>query len=96
MIQQCPYIDDYVPICGDRILDEGETCECADGSISCRYCNNCRLDAGRDCTPDSSTDVGCCTMTGKFATSIDCEVAQEKGYCNRGETALSFAHSKNS
>ena len=44
--------------CGNRRVDYGETCECADGTSSCSHCSNCQLAAGKECSRDSTDHSG--------------------------------------
>ena len=70
--------------CGNGVLQGDEQCECASGT-NCRFCSNCKLDEGKECTPDSATP--CCDSDGKFlTTSTSCTKMPEgvDGYCNRG------------
>ena len=48
------------------------------------HCTNCKLDAGKECTPDA--DAVCCSEQGIAATSsVKCTMSDGKqGYCNRG------------
>ena len=58
-----------VVACGDGIVAAGsETCECADGSKSCRFCVDCQLASGKECTRDAVDHKGdCfCDVNGKF------------------------------
>ena len=52
---------------------------------TCSHCTNCKLDAGKDCTPDA--DAVCCSEQGIAATSsVQCTMSDGKqGYCNRGK-----------
>ena len=70
--------------CGNGVLQGDEECECASGTI-CKFCSNCRLAIGKECTPDSATP--CCDDQGKFlTTAYRCTKLPEgiDGYCNRG------------
>ena len=40
--------------CGNRRVEYGEACDCADGTLSCADCNNCQLVAGKECSRDSA------------------------------------------
>ena len=73
--------------CGNGVLQGDEECECGWGT-SCKFCFNCRLAIGKECTPDSATP--CCDDQGKFLTTTDrCTKLPEgiDGYCNRGVCA---------
>ena len=68
--------------CGNGVLQGDEECECASGT-SCKFCSNCKLQDGKECTPDSP----CCDDEGRFrTTSTSCTKQPEglEGYCNRG------------
>ena len=73
--------------CGNGVLQGDEDCECASGT-KCKFCFNCRLAIGKECTPDSATP--CCNDQGKFlTTAASCTKLPENidGYCNRGVCA---------
>ena len=44
--------------CGNRRVDYGETCDCADGTLSCADCSNCQLAEGKECSRDSTDHSG--------------------------------------
>ena len=70
--------------CGNGVLQGDEECECASGT-SCKFCSNCKLQEGKECTPDSA--VPCCDSDGKFLTTASTCTKQPEGidgYCNRG------------
>ena len=49
-----------------------------------RFCSNCKLDPGKECSPDA--DPVCCTDQGIAAsTSVQCTMPDNsQGYCNSG------------
>ena len=75
-------------LCGDGVRRGDEECECASGT-ECRFCSNCRLQDGKECTPDAATP--CCDDQGMFLTTAASCVKQPegiKGYCSAGTCAV--------
>eukprot|EP00434_Breviolum_minutum_P026857 symbB.v1.2.023738.t1/scaffold2147.1/size87931/2 len=68
--------------CGNGLREEDEDCECHDGSLHCRFCSNCKLEKGKECTPDDE-DGMCCDANGHFKMGT-CEKGSIKGYCMQG------------
>ena len=81
VVGQCGSITAFAAACGNGLLESGEACEC-DSGTSCRYCTDCRLDAGRQCTPDGPAGE-CCSASGDFRfPSTTCRVSSvEQGLC---------------
>ena len=52
--------------------------------ICCSYCSQCKLQSGKECTPDSG--LACCGDEGMFLpTSVTCTMpGNVRGYCNAG------------
>jgi len=95
IVQVCPEVWNFAGDCGNRILTDEEDCECDDGSKSCAFCNNCKLDEGAECTPEGlgvrnqglgAADGACCSAEGQFkAYGSSCQVAGvDHGYCTAG------------
>lgn len=85
----------HAVICGDSLVehDSGEECECADGSQSCQFCVGCKLQEGKECSPDAFDPV-CCTDSGMYEPiGMQCDAdpfdnglaASDIGYCSKGE-----------
>eukprot|EP00729_Bicosta_minor_P018203 gene18203-15822_t len=78
----------HVDVCGDGVLNAGEECECADNSTSCRSCTNCKLDAGKECTPDAFLPAmqKCCEDDGMFTDyKSECALPSNlNGMCTKG------------
>ena len=75
-------------VCGDGLTRGDEECECASGT-DCRFCSNCKLQDGKECTPDATT--ACCDDEGMFlSTAASCVKGPggNKGYCSAGKCAL--------
>ena len=73
--------------CGNGVLQGDEECECASGT-ECKFCSNCKLEDGKECTPDSA--AACCDDEGAFlTTTASCQMPHgaRDGYCNRGVCA---------
>lgn len=81
--------------CGDSLVEfeSGEECECENGSTACKYCTDCKLDAGKDCSPDAFDPV-CCTADGLYEPlGMKCDTdpfdgsadASDVGYCAKGD-----------
>lgn len=43
----CAYITPHGTACGNQVVEDGEGCDCADGSESCTYCTACTLVEGK-------------------------------------------------
>lgn len=57
-----------LPVCGNEIVEAGESCECAGGATACAHCTGCALDAGKQCSPEAA-DASlsqCCEADGDF------------------------------
>ncbi|CAK9003741.1 Voltage-dependent T-type calcium channel subunit alpha-1H [Durusdinium trenchii] len=68
--------------CGNSLHEEGEQCECQDGSRTCRFCSDCKLEKGKDCSPDDENGA-CCSKDGFFKDG-ECIWNGVKGYCMQG------------
>ncbi|CAJ1376840.1 unnamed protein product [Effrenium voratum] len=71
--------------CGNSLREEDEGCECKDGSQECKFCSNCKLDSGKQCSPEG-IEQECCTDDGHFrpAGSICTRSDNAQGYCMAG------------
>eukprot|EP00457_Paulinella_chromatophora_P000440 gb/GEZN01000440.1/.p1 GENE.gb/GEZN01000440.1/~~gb/GEZN01000440.1/.p1 ORF type:complete len:1265 (+),score=120.97 gb/GEZN01000440.1/:56-3850(+) len=75
--------------CGNGVVETaaGEQCECASGT-TCNCCNNCKLPAGGQCTPDGiSLNAQCCNSQCKYEkTTKICQLEGGRltGFCSRG------------
>ncbi len=78
---QCPVSE---PVCGNGILEAGETCECPDMTTKCKYCKNCQLDRFKECTPyPKQKPLNCCSKKGKFEKSGEvCVEGDKVGECD--------------
>eukprot|EP00729_Bicosta_minor_P018332 gene18332-27877_t len=78
----------HVDVCGDGVLNAGEECECANNATSCRSCTNCKLDAGKECTPDAFLPAmqECCEDDGMFTDyKSECALPSNlNGMCTKG------------
>ena len=91
VVNTCPYFLPYQKECGNGRVEDGETCECTDGSKECLFCKNCMLTAGKECSPESidSGATECCDANGKLAgTDKICRVDGDKGFCWNGVCTL--------
>jgi len=72
----------YKPVCGNGIIEEGETCECDDDQTTCACCEDCLISAGKMCTPTSD---GCCTSDCMWSDhGKECGIFGGQGYCAKG------------
>ena len=81
-VQNCPQgFQALEPVCGNGILDDGETCECRNGENSCQYCDGCQLQPGKMCSPEG-LNMACCWPNGQLAdTSVLCKKGEKQGTC---------------
>ena len=71
-------------VCGNGIVQDGEECECASGT-DCKFCTNCKLATGKECSPESKENKECCDAEGLFATTkAKCTKDGKEGYCHAG------------
>eukprot|EP00928_Gymnodinium_smaydae_P022648 TRINITY_DN18958_c0_g1_i1.p1 TRINITY_DN18958_c0_g1~~TRINITY_DN18958_c0_g1_i1.p1 ORF type:complete len:1788 (-),score=164.35 TRINITY_DN18958_c0_g1_i1:192-4871(-) len=85
--EHCIAITNFEAVCGNGIIEAGETCECRVGYTSCTFCESCQIEAGKQCSPSSSE---CCDCEGKFKpSSALCTVTsgnkRSTGFCNMGK-----------
>jgi len=73
----CPYfrVAPGPSICGNRVINIGEECECADGTAECDSCINCQVISGAQCLVDAYIPGGdwgvrihpeCCSNENQF------------------------------
>jgi len=87
LASECKFFKVLEATCGNRLLEGGEACECADGSQKCEFCCGCRLQKGKQCSPSSLAGGACCTADGQFKpVGEKCQDSVGmNGYCFQGE-----------
>ena len=71
-------------VCGNGLIQGSEECECASGT-NCRFCTNCKLAHGKECTPDSASPSCCDSQGMAHPTSKMCTTWKGRpGYCANG------------
>merc|ERR1719421_280776 len=85
VVSSCKHFSAFEAKCGNGIVEEGEECECENGT-DCKCCSKCKLDSGAVCSPDA-VGGSCCNSQCQFApTTKTCTApAGGDGYCSAGK-----------